>query len=87
MEILTVETPSRGLLEAHCAYKDCNIKDIRIKVFVNLILLDFLEFDVILEIDWLEKYRVIIDYESKIIILQSSKKNLLLLLNKQEYRC
>lgn len=25
VEILTVETPSRGLLEAHCVYKDCKI--------------------------------------------------------------
>lgn len=48
VEILTVETPSRGLLEAHCVYKDCKIKTLGIEIFVNLMLLDFVGFNVIL---------------------------------------
>lgn len=68
-KILTVETPSRGLLVAHCVYKDCKIKTLEIEVFVDLILLDFLGFDVIIGMDLLKKYRVFIDCESKVVTL------------------
>lgn len=37
-------------------------------------LLDFVGFNVILGMNWLDKYRAIIDCESKIITLQSLKK-------------
>lgn len=45
-------------------------------MFVNLMLLDFSEFNVILRMKWVEKYRAIIYYESKIVTLRSLKKRI-----------
>ena len=70
---LVVKTPSKRLLEAHCLYKDYRIRTSGIEVCVNLIPLDFVRFDVILGMNWLEKYRAIIDCENKIVTLRSPK--------------
>lgn len=54
-------------------YKNYKIKILGVELLVNLIFFNFSGFDVILKIDWLEKYRSIIDCESKVVTLRSPK--------------
>lgn len=63
-----------GLLEAYVVYKACNVKVSAKELNVNLILLDFSSFDVILDMDWPETYHTIINYYDKIVTLCPSKK-------------
>lgn len=54
-------------------YKNCKIKTSKVELLVDLILLDFSGFDVILGMDWLEEYRATINCESKVVTLRSPK--------------
>lgn len=72
-QVLMIETSYRGHLEAHHVYKDCRVNSSGREFYVDLILLDFFTFHIILGIDWLENYRVI-DYEDKIVTLCSPKR-------------
>lgn len=55
-QTLIIETPFRGLLEAYIIYKNCKVKVSGKELTIDLILLDFLGFNVILGMDWLENY-------------------------------
>lgn len=68
-QTIIVETPSRGLLEARVVYKTYLVKVLSRELTVDLILLDFLGFDIILGMDFLETYRALIDYGDKTVIL------------------
>lgn len=50
-ETLVVETPFRKLLEVHVVYIIRKVKVLGRELIVDLILLDFLDFDVILGMD------------------------------------
>lgn len=69
-----VKTLFRKLLEAHVAYKNFRVNVSSRELTVDLILLDFFIFDIILGKDSLENYRSIIDCDDKIVILCSPKR-------------
>lgn len=55
-QMLVVKTPFRGLLKAHIVYKNYRVNVFGKELTINLILLDFSKFDVILGMDFLENY-------------------------------
>ena len=45
--------------------RDCELEISRILLMVDLRVMDMLEFDVILRMDWLTAHRVVIDYDRR----------------------
>lgn len=64
-----IETPVRGLLEAHVVFRNCKVSVACNDAAVDLILLNFSGFDIILGRDLVENYRAIIDCENKVVTL------------------
>ena len=65
-----VTSPLGHSVNVNRVYKNCPIIIHDREFFANLIDLPFLEFDLILGMDWLPKHRVIIDYDKKTIVLR-----------------
>lgn len=72
--ILVVETSSMRLLEAYVIYKNCKINVSSKELTIDLILLHFLGFDVILRTDWLKNYQAVIDCDNKTVTLHSPRR-------------
>lgn len=70
-----VEILSKKYLEAH-VYKNYKVNALGKKLTIDLILLDFFEFDIILAGDCLENYWTIIDCDNKIVTACLKESNL-----------
>lgn len=71
---MIIETPSRGLLEAHIIYKDHKVRVLGRELTIDFILLNFSGFNIILDMDWLESYHAVIDCYDKTLTLSPSHK-------------
>ena len=60
-ELLYVNSPLGTRLSVDKIYQDCELEILGILLNVDLRVMDMLEFDVILGMDWLKAHRVIID--------------------------
>ncbi|XP_070039956.1 uncharacterized protein [Nicotiana tomentosiformis] len=56
-----------------CVYHSCVVSIGRLETSVDLLLLDMLDFDVILDMDWLLPYHTILDYHAKTVTLAMSR--------------
>lgn len=65
---IVTETPARDLLVSSLVYKSCRVKVAGRELQVDLLLLDFQMYDVILGIDWLVAYYVTLDYLHQIVL-------------------
>ena len=74
-ESLHVSSPlgSRVSVEQICW--DCEVEISRILLNVDLRVMDMLEFDVILGMDWLTAHRVVIDYDRRRVIAYTLDEN------------
>ena len=60
-ELLYVNSPLGTRLSVDKIYQDCELEILGILLNVDLRVMDMLEFDVILGMDWLKAHRVVID--------------------------
>ena len=65
--ILTVSTPVGKQVVCRTYYPNCSVLLGEVNLLADLIILDMHDFDVILGMDWLEKYHVTMDFFSKTI--------------------
>ena len=86
MEKMSDKLPSVGLLaydllvtsllrhnvRVNCVYKNCPLLVHDREFSVDIIVVPFHEFDLILGMDWLSKHQAIVDYDKKIVLLKCS---------------
>ena len=70
-----VTSPLGHSVNVNRVYKNCLIVIQDREFSVELIALPFREFDLILGMDWLSKHKVILDYETKTVLLRSSNQS------------
>ncbi|XP_052193851.1 uncharacterized protein LOC127802184 [Diospyros lotus] len=73
---MIVATPIGKSLETSSGYKDRKIQIGEVEFLVDLILLEFQDFDVILGIDFLAKYNATLDCKAKTVYLKSGDSNI-----------
>ncbi|XP_070040058.1 uncharacterized protein [Nicotiana tomentosiformis] len=64
-----VSTPMGDSIVVDRVYRSCVVSIERLKIKVDLILLDMEDFDVALGMDWMSPYHVILDYHAKTVTL------------------
>ncbi|XP_052204017.1 uncharacterized protein LOC127809294 [Diospyros lotus] len=72
---MIVTTPMGKSLETSSGYKDRKIQIGEVEFSVNLILLEFRDFDVILGMDFLTKYNATVDCKAKTVCLKNGDLN------------
>ena len=65
-----VTSPLGHSARVNRVYKNCPLMVHERKFSVDLIVLPFHEFDLILGVDWLSKHRAIVDCDKKIVVLK-----------------
>ena len=62
---LHVSTPLGELLEVNSVCRDCMVQIDGVELYVDLLLMTFYDFDIILGMDWLTKHHAIVNYFTK----------------------
>ena len=72
-EIYVVSLPSRENLTSRFSFKEIPVKITGRELLVDLIVLEIIDYDVILDMDWLSKYNATILYRKKKVMLKPSE--------------
>ena len=68
---MSVHTPLGDVMFVNNIYRDCFIQIGTTKLYADLILLSFREFDLILGMDWLSRHHAKVDCYTKEVVLES----------------
>ena len=68
---LSVATPLSDELEMDVFFPSCPVLVEGRKLLADLVLLDVIDFDVILGMDWLARHYASLDYREKVVIFQN----------------
>ena len=69
---LLVTSLLRHSVRVNCVYKNCPLLVHNREFSVDIIVVPFHEFDLILGMDWLSKHQAIVDCDKKIVLIKCS---------------